>query len=79
MKITTISVKSSTKRVMEKAKKVYEMRVKKRVSWDEFLLSLLSSHKTVIKDTDILELNESEAELLKNLLRRGRESWRERV
>jgi len=79
MRITTISVKSSTKRVMEKAKKVYEMRVKKRVSWDEFLLSLLSSHKTVIKDTDILELNESEAELLKNLLRRGRESWRERV
>ena len=79
MRITTISVKSSTKRVMEKAKKVYEMRVKKRVSWDEFLLSLLSSHKTVIKDTDILELNESEAELLKNLLRKGRESWRERV
>ncbi|RLE67500.1 MAG: hypothetical protein DRJ45_09390 [Thermoprotei archaeon] len=79
MRITTISVKSSTKRVMEKAKKVYEMRVKKRVSWDEFLLSLLSSHKTVIKDIDILELNESEAELLKNLLRKGRESWRERV
>ena len=81
MNVTTISIKPSTKKIMEKAKKIYERRLNKAMSWDEFLLLLLSSQKTIneFKSMDVLELSDEEAELLKRLLERGRESWRERV
>jgi len=81
MNVTTISIKPSTKKIMEKAKKIYERRMNKAMSWDEFLLLLLSSQKTIneFKSMDVLELSDEEAELLKRLLERGRESWRERV
>ncbi|OYT31067.1 MAG: hypothetical protein B6U94_04465 [Thermofilum sp. ex4484_79] len=80
-RITTISIKSSTKRIIEKVKKNYEKSLNRKLSWDDFLLFLLSSEKRVerFKDISILELSEDEAELLRELLEKGRESWKKRA
>lgn len=81
MNVTTISIDFHTKRVLERAKKIFEGRLNKKLSWDDFLLFLLSSQNVVdeIGGLDVLELDDREAEILGRMLRKGRESWKDRV
>jgi len=50
------------------------------LSWDEFILLLLSSKTNLIeRDVSILELNSEEAKILIDLLEKGRKSWSQHV
>ncbi len=78
MSITSISVKKETKEKLNLLKKIYEAKLGKSLSWDEFFEKLLEKEREKV-DFEVLELSDEEAEIMLDLLRKGRESWRRHV
>jgi len=78
MSITSISVKKETKEKLNLLKKIYEAKLGKSLSWDEFFEKLLEKERERV-DFEVLELSDEEAEIMLDLLRKGRESWRRHV
>jgi len=78
MSITSISVKKETKEKLNLLKKIYEAKLGKSLSWDEFFEKLLEKEREKV-DFEVLELSNEEAEIMLDLLRKGRESWRRHV
>ncbi len=83
MAVSTISIRRTTKAILERAKKAYEARVGKTTTWDEFLLELASRFMDrsglTNNEYSLLELNDFEAEVLLKLVEEGRKSWLRRV
>jgi len=65
--------------LLEKAKKIYELRIGRPTTWDEFLLALASTTIQGGREESVLELTDEEARLLENLVSEGRSSWSKRV
>jgi len=78
MSITSISVKKETKEKLNLLKKIYEAKLGKSLSWDEFFEKLLEKEREKV-NFEVLELSNEEAEIMLDLLRKGRESWRRHV
>ncbi len=83
MAVSTISIRRTTKTILERAKKTYEARIGKTTTWDEFLLELASRFmgegNLVDSEHSLLELDDNEARVLLKLVEEGRRSWLKRV
>jgi len=75
MGTTSISLKKETKEKLNLLRKIYEAKLGKSLSWDEFFEKLLEKEKEEV-DFEILKLSDKEAEIMLDLLKKGRESWR---
>jgi len=75
MSTTSISLKKETKEKLNLLRKIYEAKLGKSLSWDEFFEKLLEKEKEEV-DFEILKLSDKEAEIMLDLLKKGRESWR---
>ncbi|OYT60328.1 MAG: VapB-type antitoxin [Desulfurococcales archaeon ex4484_217_1] len=75
MGITSISLKKETKEKLNLLRKIYEAKLGKSLSWDEFFEKLLEKEKEEV-NFEILKLSDKEAEIMLDLLKKGRESWR---
>ena len=75
MSTTSISLKKETKEKLNLLRKIYEAKLGKSLSWDEFFEKLLEKEKEEV-NFEILKLSDKEAEIMLDLLKKGRESWR---
>jgi len=75
MGTTSISLKKETKEKLNLLRKIYEAKLGKSLSWDEFFEKLLEKEKEEV-NFEIFKLSDKEAEIMLDLLKKGRESWR---
>ena len=73
MSITSISLKKETEEKLNLLRKIYEAKLGRSLSWDEFFEKLLEKEEV---DFKILKLSDKGAEIMLDLLKKGRESWR---
>ncbi len=75
---SSISVRRETKKILERLKRLYEIKQGRTLTWDEFLLLIIPQAHDLVRES-VLELSDEEADFLHKIVVEGRKSWRRRV